>query len=98
MSFRTSVIDGTDEVRWSVGCSEFWGVGVFRLLDCKESASDIFLADLPVSPAEKGRGGGGGGGGSKLSSIGGGGGGREVYIMGGIGGGGGGIGVSGILP
>ena len=95
MSFKTSVIEGTDIARDLLSTLSV----AFKLLDCNDSAKDNFL--LGVSLAVTLIGSGGGGGGNRPLDIGGGGGGGPKNMAGGGGGGGGmkggGMGVAGML-
>lgn len=103
MSFRTSVMEGTDMARDFLSTLSV----AFKLLDCNDSAKDNFLfgVSLAVPLKVDGRGGGGGGGripidigvggGPKSIDDGGGGGGGGPESMKG---GGGGMGVAGKLP
>jgi hypothetical protein len=101
MSFKTSVMEGTDMARDFLSILSV----AFKLFDCNDSAKDNFLLGVSLAVPLIGRGGGGGGG-KRPVDIGGGGGGGGPKSMeaggggggGGIKGGGGGIGVAGMLP
>lgn len=99
MSFKTSVMEGTDMARDFLST---WSVA-FKLLFCNDSAKDSFLLGVSLAVPLMGRGGGGGGR-SPVDIGGGGGGGPKSMVAGGGGGGGGmkggggGMGVAGMLP